>query len=58
MNVEGFLVTNGKGMTWKTLGDGELAKSPETQRIAALAVFESRQQVIGSCSVSVCLPGP
>jgi hypothetical protein len=46
MNVEGFLVTNGKGMTWKTLGDGELAKSPETQRIAALAVFESRQQVI------------
>jgi hypothetical protein len=48
MNVEGFQVTNGKGMTWKTLGDGELAKSPETQRIAALAVFESRQQVIAA----------
>jgi hypothetical protein len=46
LNVEGFQVTNGKGMTWKTLGDGELSKSPETQRIAALAVFESRQQII------------
>lgn len=30
----------------QTLGDGELSKSPEIQRIAALAVFESRQQVI------------
>ena len=48
MNTEGFEVTNGKGMTWKTLGDGELSKSPETQRIAALAVFESRQQVIAA----------
>lgn len=45
MNVEGFKVTNGKGMTWTTVGDGNLAKSPETQRIAALAVFESRQQI-------------
>lgn len=45
MNVEGFKVTNGKGMTWTTMGDGNLAKSPETQRIAALAVFESRQQI-------------
>lgn len=27
------------------MGDGNLAKSPETQRIAALAVFESRQQI-------------
>ncbi|HSS03078.1 MAG TPA: DUF4157 domain-containing protein, partial [Kofleriaceae bacterium] len=48
MNVEGFEVVNGKGMKWKTLGDGELSKSPETQRIAALAVFESRQQVIAA----------
>ena len=48
MNVEGFEVINGKGMKWKTLGDGELSKSPETQRIAALAVFESRQQVLAA----------
>jgi len=46
MNLEGFDVVNGKGMKWKTFGDGNLEKSPETQRIAALAVFESRQQVI------------
>jgi hypothetical protein len=45
MNQEGFDVTNGKGMKWRTFGDGNLARSPETQRIAALAVFESRQQV-------------
>ena len=48
MNLEGFDVANGKGMKWKTFGDGNLEKSPETQRIAALAVFESRQQVIGA----------
>lgn len=48
MNEEGFEVTNGKGMTWKTAGDGNLAKSPETQRIAALAVFESRQQIFSA----------
>ena len=48
MNLEGFDVVNGKGMKWKTFGDGNLEKSPETQRIAALAVFESRQQVIGA----------
>jgi hypothetical protein len=45
MNQEGFDVTNGKGMQWRTFGDGNLSRSPETQRIAALAVFESRQQV-------------
>lgn len=45
MNAEGFDVVNGKGMKWRTVGDGNLAKSPETQRIAALAVFESRQQI-------------
>jgi hypothetical protein len=48
MNEEGFEVSNDKGMTWKTLGDGYLATSPETQRIAALALFESRQQVIAA----------
>jgi len=46
MNEEGFDVTNDKGMKWRTFGDGNLARSPETQRVAALAVFESRQQVI------------
>ena len=46
MNLEGFDVENGKGMKWKTFGDGNLQRSPETQRIAALAVFESRQQII------------
>jgi hypothetical protein len=46
MNLEGFEVENGKGMKWRTFGDGYLEKSVETQRIAALAVFESRQQVI------------
>ncbi|MBZ0231486.1 MAG: DUF4157 domain-containing protein, partial [Deltaproteobacteria bacterium] len=46
MNEEGFEVENDRGMKWRTLGDGALARSPETQRIAALAVFESRQQVI------------
>ena len=48
MNLEGFDVVNGKGMKWKTFGDDNLEKSPETQRIAALAVFESRQQVISA----------
>ena len=45
MNQEGFEVANNKGMNWRAFGDGYLTKSPETQRIAALAVFESRQQV-------------
>jgi Domain of unknown function (DUF4157) len=47
MNAEGFDVENDKGMAWKTFGDGHLSESPETQHILALAVFESRQQVIG-----------
>ena len=45
MNHEGFDVTNARGMKWRTFGDALLAKAPETQRIAALAVFTSRQQV-------------
>ncbi len=45
LNVEGFEVTNGRGMKWKTYGDANLAKTPDTQRIASLAVFTSRQQV-------------
>ncbi len=46
MNENGFMVTNQKGMTWKTFGDGNLARAPDTQRIVSLATFESRQQVI------------
>ena len=45
MNREGFKVTNARGMEWQTYGDARLAETPDTQRIAALAVFESRQQV-------------
>ena len=45
MNVEGFDITNGRGMTWRSFGDALLAKAPDTQRIAALALFTSRQQV-------------
>jgi len=46
LNQEGFPIENGLGMKWRTFGDDNLSRSPETQRIAALAVFESRQQVI------------
>jgi hypothetical protein len=45
LNVEGFEVTNKKGMTWKTFGDNHLKNAQETQHLAALAVFLSRQQV-------------
>ncbi|MGZ5265860.1 MAG: eCIS core domain-containing protein [Caldimonas sp.] len=45
MNHEGFEITNGRGMKWRSFGDALLAKAPDTQRIAALAVFTSRQQV-------------
>ncbi len=45
LNREGFDVTNAAGMSWRTYGDAQLAKALDTQRIAALAVFKSRQQV-------------
>lgn len=45
MNREGFVVHNARGMSWRTFGDDYLAIAQETQRIAALAVFESRQQI-------------
>jgi hypothetical protein len=45
MNREGFEVRNARGMRWRTFGDDYLALARETQRIAALAVFESRQQI-------------
>lgn len=45
LNVEGVEITNQRGMAWRTYGDARLAKAPDTQRIAALAVFMSRQQI-------------
>jgi hypothetical protein len=45
MNREGFLTANARGMRWRTFGDDHLASAQETQRVAALAVFLSRQQV-------------
>jgi hypothetical protein len=45
MNIEGFDVTNAAGMKWRTFGDAQLAKAPDTSRIAALALFKSRQQI-------------
>ncbi len=40
------MVTNARGMRWRTFGDNYLKQAQETQRIAALAVFLSRQQLI------------
>jgi hypothetical protein len=45
MNNEGFDVTNAAGMKWRTFGDAQLAKAPDTSRVAALALFKSRQQI-------------
>jgi hypothetical protein len=45
MNREGFEVTNARGMHWRTFGDNYLSLAQETQRVASLAVFLSRQQV-------------
>ena len=43
--VEGFDVTNAAGIKWRIFGDAQLAKAPDTSRIAALALFKSRQQI-------------
>jgi hypothetical protein len=48
MNREGFEVRNARGMRWRTFGDNYLEVAVETQRIAALAVFLSRQQVMAA----------
>jgi hypothetical protein len=45
LNVEGFDVTNARGMSWRTFGDNHLARAPDTRRIASLAIFLSRQQI-------------
>jgi Domain of unknown function (DUF4157) len=46
LNREGVEVVNKKGMKWKTFGDDHLKTSQETRRIATLAIYLSRQQVI------------
>lgn len=48
MNREGFKVGNARGMRWRTFGDNYLEVADETQRVAALAVFLSRQQVFAA----------
>jgi len=48
MNQEGFTIANGKGMTWKTFGDNQLKNAEETRRVAAYAVFISRQQIMAA----------
>ncbi|MCQ4211720.1 eCIS core domain-containing protein [Streptomyces longispororuber] len=45
LNREGVPVSNARGMRWRTYGDKHLKDSPETSRVAALAVFLSRSQV-------------
>jgi len=45
MNAEGFEVTNAQGMKWRTYGDNHLKNAVETRRVAAYAVFISRQQI-------------
>lgn len=45
LNREGFWVTNARGARWRTFGDDHLQYARETQRMAALAVFQSRQQL-------------
>lgn len=46
LNGEGFEVTNARGMRWKTFGDNALKNAVETQRLAALAIFLSRMQIV------------
>jgi hypothetical protein len=46
MNTEGFEVRNARGARWTTYGDNALRASVETQRLAALAVFLSRMQIV------------
>jgi hypothetical protein len=46
LNAEGVEVTNKRGMKWKTFGDDHLKSAPDSLRIGAFAVFESRRQVM------------
>src|SRR5262249_30885033 len=46
LNAEGIEVSNQRRMTWKAFGDDHLKNAPESLRIGAWAVFESRRQVM------------
>jgi Domain of unknown function (DUF4157) len=46
LNAEGIEVSNQRGMSWKAFGDDHLKSAPESLRIGAWAVFESRRQVM------------
>ena len=46
LNAEGIEVSNQRGMKWKTFGDDHLKQAPDSLRIGAFAVFESRRQVM------------
>lgn len=48
LNAEGAEVSNTRGMKWKTFGDDHLKNSAESLRIGALAVFESRHEVMAA----------
>jgi hypothetical protein len=58
LNTEGVQVTNKKGMKWRTYGDDHLKNAPETSRIAALAVYLSRQQVMQVQNKNAPAPNP
>jgi hypothetical protein len=58
LNAEGVEVTNKKGMKWRTYGDNFLKNAQETRRIAALAVYLSRQQVMQAAKRGAPDPDP
>ena len=45
-NAEGLVVHNKQGMTWRAFGDDHLKGSPDSMRIAALAMAMSRRQLL------------
>jgi hypothetical protein len=45
LNQEGFPVTNRRGLSWRTYGDGHLDRAPESLRVMSLALLLSRRQV-------------
>jgi Domain of unknown function (DUF4157) len=48
LNAEGVEVSNKRGIKWKTFGDDHLKDSADSLRLGALAVFESRRQVMAA----------
>ncbi|HYB44815.1 MAG TPA: DUF4157 domain-containing protein [Candidatus Methylomirabilis sp.] len=48
LNAEGVEVSNKRGIRWKTFGDDHLKDSSDSLRLGALAVYESRRQVMAA----------